>query len=100
MAGKDLKISVVDIQGHCPVYQVGDSFYLTSGYIIEPSKSGCICLHSLASILPYHVALSHGVAPATIGLNRMDDPKAYLQCLDPCRYTDGGTVTFEVEIMP
>ncbi|MDZ7263272.1 MAG: TIGR04076 family protein [candidate division KSB1 bacterium] len=100
MAGKDLKVAVIEIQGHCPVYQVGDSFYLARGYILDPSRSGRICLHSLASILPCHVALSHGVAPAAIGLNREDSPKAYLQCLDPCRYTNGGTVTFEVEIMP
>ncbi len=100
MPGNDLKLSVVEIQGRCPVYQVGDSFYLTSGYILEPAKSGRICLHSLASILPFHVALSHGVAPAAIGLNRADSPKAYLQCPDPCRYTGGGTVTFEVEIIP
>ena len=96
---RDLKITIVEIQGHCPVYNTGDSFYLYNGYILEPSKSCHVCMHSLASILPYHVALSHGIAPASIGLNNKDENRAFLQCLDPCAYTGGGTVIFEVEIL-
>jgi len=96
--GNDLKITVIKIRGACPVYHQGDSFYLERGYILVPSTSSRICMHSLASILPYHVALSHGVAPASIGLNKDDSSKAFLQCLDPCTYTGGGTVIFEVEI--
>jgi len=97
--GKNLKITVVDIQGGCPVYKPGNSFYLTDGYILEPSKSCQVCMHSLASILPYHVALSHGISPASIGLNKDKSNKAFLQCQDPCAYTGGGTVIFEVEIL-
>jgi len=97
--GKDLKITVIEIKGTCPVYQTGDSFFLDNGYILDPSHSCRVCMHSLASILPYHVALSHGVAPASIGLNNTNENKAFLQCLDPCAYTGGGTVIFEVEIM-
>jgi uncharacterized repeat protein (TIGR04076 family) len=97
--GKNLKITVVEIQGVCPVYQRGNSFYLTNGYILEPSKSCRVCMHSLASILPYHVALSHGISPASVGLNNGKSDNAFLQCLDPCAYSGGGTVTFEVEIL-
>ena len=97
--GKDLKVSAIKICGNCPVYKQGDSFYLSDGYILEPSKSSRVCMHSLGSILPYHVALSHGVKPASIGLNRKVKNEAYIQCLDPCEYTDGGTVTFKVEIL-
>ena len=96
--GKNLKISIQEIKGTCPVYKQGDAFYLERGYILDPSKSCRVCMHSLASILPYHVALSHGVVPAAIGLNCDQTNKAFLQCLDPCRYTGGGTVVFEVEI--
>jgi len=96
---RDLKVTIVEIKGTCPVYQKDDSFFLKNGYILDPSKSCQVCMHSLASIIPYHVALSHGVAPALIGLNKEDCDKAYLQCLDPCAYTEGGTVIFEVEIM-
>ena len=56
-------------------------------------------MHSLASILPYHVALSHDIAPFSIGLNNKDESRAFLQCLDPCAYTGGGTVIFAVEII-
>ncbi len=96
---KGLKITVIEIKGTCPVYQTGDSFFLDNGYILDPKKSCRVCMHSLASILPYHVALSRGIAPVAIGLNKKDENRAFLQCLDPCCYTGGGTVIFEVEIM-
>lgn len=96
---KNLKVTVIEIRGKCPVYKQGDSFSLEQGYIIDPLKSSRICMHSLASILPYHVALSNGVAPVSIGLNKKDENKAYLQCFDPFTYTGGGTVVFEVEIL-
>ncbi len=99
MKNRDLKIKVIDIQGNCPVYNLGDSFYLKDGFILIPEKSSQICMHSLSSILPYHVALSHGISPASVGLNRAGGKKAYLQCLDPCKYTGGGTVVFEVEVI-
>lgn len=95
----DLKIRVIEIRGNCPVYQKGDSFLLKSGYILHVAFSTRICMHALSSILPYHVALANGVAPKIIGLNQKEENKAYLQCLDPCRYTGGGTVVFEIEIL-
>ncbi len=97
--GKDLKITIIEIKGTCPVYRKGDSFLLKDGYILDPTRSCRVCMHSLASILPYHVALSHDVVPTSIGLNTKDENRAFLQCLDPCAYTGGGTVIFEVEIM-
>ncbi len=54
-------------------------------------------MHSLASILPYHIALTEGVNPKKIGLAK-EGNKAYVQCLDPMKYTGGGTVTFEIEL--
>ena len=96
---KNLLIKVITVVGTCPVYQKGDSFYLKNGYILDTSKSSMICMHSLSSILPYHVALSHGVSPFSIGLNKKNENKAYVQCLDPCRFTCGGTVVFEMEVI-
>ena len=96
---KDLRITVIEVKGTCSVYQQGDSFFLESGYIIDPKKSCRVCMHSLASILPYHVALSHGISQVSIGLNKKDENRALVQCLDPCSYTGGGTVIFEVEII-
>jgi len=74
----DLVIRVKEIVGHCPVYKVGDTFVLEEGYKINPQKSCTICIHSLASIMPYHVALSRGVDPKDIGLAR-EGNKAYVQ---------------------
>ena len=51
-------------------------------------------MHALASLMPYCVALSKGVSPEELGLGKED--VAYVQCLDPCKYTDGGTVVFEI----
>ncbi|MDZ7294790.1 MAG: TIGR04076 family protein [candidate division KSB1 bacterium] len=96
MERQGLRITVHRIKGHCPVYREGDSFFLQQGYILPPDQRVSICLHSLASILPYHVALFHGVPPAAIGLAK-EGKSAYVQCLDPCDLTGGGTVTFMIE---
>ena len=53
-------------------------------------------MHSLASIKPYYVVLSRGVHPRTLGLSGPREGRAYLQCLDPCDITGGGTVVFEI----
>ncbi|MGC8962295.1 MAG: TIGR04076 family protein [Candidatus Bathyarchaeia archaeon] len=55
-----------------------------------------ICIHALASLLHYMVALREGVNPSELGLSKRGE-KAYIQCLDPGEpYTSGGTVIFEV----
>lgn len=89
-------IRVKEIKGHCPVYSLEDIFFLERGYILDSAHSCRICMHSLASIMPYYVALSHGVNPAQLGLNRTSDGIAYVQCLDPCEHTGGGTVILEI----
>lgn len=91
---KDLLIEVVEIKGHCPVYSVGDSFRILDGFKLVAEKP--LCMHSLASFMPYYVALSRGASPAELGLVREGDV-AYVQCLDPCERTGGGTVVFAVK---
>lgn len=63
---RDLEVEVVEIRGYCPVYRVGDRFEMPEGYRLQAQKP--LCLHSLASILPYYVALSRGVAPRELSL--------------------------------
>ena len=93
-----LIIRVIEIKGTCPVYRVGDRIVLDEGYRLNLEETDNVCMHSLASILPYHVALSKGISPKELGLSREDGGnKAYLQCLDPGERTGGGTVYFEVE---
>jgi uncharacterized repeat protein (TIGR04076 family) len=92
-----LKIKVVEIKGHCPVYRKGDKFYVKDGYKLDTKIT--LCMHSLLSIMPYYVAFSHDISPQKLGLSkkgRKDSLSAYVQCLDPCRYTHGGTVIFEI----
>ena len=91
-----LKIEVYDIKGSCPIYQKGDVFSIIDGYKLK--TEGLICMHSLASIMPYYVALSKGVAPKELGLSK-DNNAAYVHCLDPCEYTNGGTVIFRLTII-
>jgi len=91
-----LEIRVKEVKGHCPVYDEGDFFLIEEGYKLILSSNRLICMHSLASIMPYYVALSRGVSPRSLGLG--DEEKAYVQCLDPHDYTGGGTVTFEIRI--
>ena len=94
-----LVICVESIKGRCPVYEAGDQIVLDGGFRLNLQETTNVCLHSLASIIPYHIALSKGVKPEQMGLAHKDrrDGKAYVQCLDPCDLTGGGTVTFSIE---
>lgn len=93
MAGKDLLIRVFDVRGRCPVYQKGDAFRILEGFKLDAEQP--LCMHSLSSLLPYYVSLSRGISPKELGLVQ-EGREAYLQCLDPCEHTGGGTVVFEV----
>lgn len=89
-----LLIRVIEIKGHCPVYEVGDSFRLEDGYRLVSKIP--LCMHSLAAILPYYNALRVS-EPEELGLaGRQDKTKAYVQCLDAASYTDGGTAILEI----
>jgi len=90
-----LEVEVVEVQGHCPVYRVGDRFRIEGGYRLVAGRP--VCLHALQSLSPYYVPLSRGIPPAELGLAGPDGA-AYVQCLDPFRYTGGGTVTFRVVV--
>lgn len=91
-----LIIRAVEIKGRCPVYKIGDEIILKEGYILDPGETNVACMHSLASILPYYVALSKGIEARELGLSRAKSEEAYVQCLDPCEITGGGTVLFEI----
>ena len=92
---KTLKIKVLEIKGICPVYEIGQIFYIKEGYILESSNK--LCMHSLASIMPYYIALSRGITPQALNLGDKNN-KAYVQCLGPFKKTHGGTVIFEITI--
>ena len=91
-----LRIKVIDIKGECPVYKLGDRIVLNQGYILDPENTDIVCMHSLTSILPYYVALAKGVSAKDLGLASNGSEEAYVQCLDPCERTGGGTVVFEI----
>ena len=90
----NLIITIKEIKGHCPTYKVGDSFTLKAGYQLVSNIP--ICMHGLVSLMPYYNALRVS-EPAQWGLNSKEDKtKAYIHCPDPCEYTQGGTVIFEI----
>ncbi|HID95916.1 MAG TPA: TIGR04076 family protein [Candidatus Latescibacteria bacterium] len=93
-----LIVKVIEIKGRCPVYSLRDRIVIDDGYRLNLEETDSVCMHSLSSLMPYYVALSRGVDPKSLGLAR-DGHKAYLQCLDPCERTGGGTVIFEVEVV-
>jgi uncharacterized repeat protein (TIGR04076 family) len=94
---RDLVVRVGYIKGFCPVYREGDMFTIKEGYRLNAREADSLCMHSLASLLPYYVALSQGADARELGLSRESARKAFLQCLDPCDFTGGGTVVFEIE---
>jgi uncharacterized repeat protein (TIGR04076 family) len=93
----DLIVTVKQIKGTCPVYRLGDSIVLRAGYMLDTDRGSPVCMHSLASLMPYYVPLSRGISPQALGLSGARQDRAYLQCLDPCEITGGGTVLFEIQ---
>ena len=90
-----LIIEVEEIEGKCPVYSEGERIILDDGYKVNLKETDNICMHSLGSILPYYVALSKKISPQELGLAQ-EGEDAFVQCLDPRKYTGGGTVTFKI----
>jgi len=91
-----LVMRVIEIKGTCPVYEVGNRIVFRDGCVLDPKETDIVCMHSLASIFPYYVAFFKGVKPKDLGLSKGDSEEAYVQCLDPCEITGGGTVHFEI----
>jgi uncharacterized repeat protein (TIGR04076 family) len=90
----DLKVTVVEIKGHCATYTVGDSFILKAGYKLVSDLP--VCMHGLASLMPYYNALRVS-DPSHWGLDGKEDKtKAYIHCPDACGHTGGGTAVFEI----
>jgi uncharacterized repeat protein (TIGR04076 family) len=91
-----LIITVKEIKGKCVVHSLGDRIVI-DGSELDVKNTNRMCIHALASILHYAVALREGVDPEKLGLTKKGN-KAYIHCPDPGEpYTDGGEVVFEVE---
>jgi uncharacterized repeat protein (TIGR04076 family) len=92
-----LVITVKEIRGNCPVFNVGDTIVVESPKIVV-RKTDNLCIHALGCMLSMIVPLSHGISFKQLGLAKEEDEKGYVQCLDPGKpYTDGGTVFFEIK---
>ena len=93
-----LEITVHDIKGTCPVYQVGDKITIKNPNILL-EETDALCTHALPTILHYALILEYSWCPLKLGLTQKDDHEhAYFQCLDPGKpYTEGGTVIFKVK---
>ena len=91
-----LIITVKEIKGKCAVHSLGDRIVIV-GPEIDLKNTDKLCIHALAPILHYAVALREGVEPEKLGLTKKGN-KAYINCLDPGEpYTYGGSVVFEVK---
>jgi uncharacterized repeat protein (TIGR04076 family) len=91
---KELIFEVAEIRGKCPVYKIGDKIVIDGPEIVL-EETDAICIHALASLLHYAVALREDVDPEKLGLSKEKDI-AYIQCVDPGEpYTEGGTVIFK-----
>jgi len=93
-----LVITVEEVKGRCPVYKEGDKIVLDRGYQVNLQETTCICMHSLAAMMPWYVAIAKGIEPRKMGLARAgsQDNKAYVHCPDPCEITGGGTTVFSI----
>lgn len=97
MKNRRLLIKVKEVRGYCPVYKGGERLVI-EGPEIDLSRTDKICIHALAPILHFTVALREGIDPEKLGLAKSGN-KAYIQCPDPAgTYTAGGTVIFELEL--
>ena len=95
-----LVITVEEVKGRCPVYEVGDRIVLDNGFQFNLEETTACCMHGLGPIMPFYCALAKGIEPEMMGLAGKDDRgsgKAYIHCPDPCERTGGGTVLFSVK---
>jgi uncharacterized repeat protein (TIGR04076 family) len=91
-----LIITVKEIRGKCPVFEVGDRIVI-EGPKIVPEETDALCVHALGSMLSMVIALGRGVSFKELGLAKEEGDVGYVQCLDPGPpYTPGGTVIFEI----
>lgn len=88
----NLTVKIVRICGKCPVYEVGDKFFIRQGYKLESKIP--VCMHSLASLIPYYNAFAKGISAEELGMGK--EKKLFVQCPDPHDLTDGGTATMEI----
>lgn len=90
-----MTVSVKEVRGKCPLYQVGDKMVVDNFYI-NTQESNDVCVHAFSAMLSLLSAFAHGSSAVLLGIGRTDDI-GYLQCPDPgAPYTDGGTVLFEL----
>jgi len=67
---KVLIAKVVAIEGNCPVYEIGDKIVIEDGFRLNLEETDAVCMHSLASLMPYYVALSKGGFSRPVGACR------------------------------
>ena len=92
-----LVITVKEIRGNCPVFNVGNRMVVESPEIVV-DKTDNVCIHAFGCMLSMIVPLSRGISFKMLGLATEEGEKGYVQCLDPGKpYTDGGTVLFEIK---
>jgi len=90
-----LTITVKEIRGKCPVYNLGDTIVIEEPTVVIKRTSN-LCIHSFASMLTMIVPLCRGVSFRELGLAGQEEA-GYVQCLDPGPpFTPGGTVIFEI----
>ena len=92
-----LEITVHEIRGKCPVYDVGNKTVIENPEI-KLQETDALCTHALPTILHYALILEYNWCPVKLGLTKENDrDNAYIQCVDPGQpYTDGGTVIFRI----
>ncbi len=102
MGNKKCKVvvRVRAIRGHCPIFTKGDTFSIEKGFSLKAGEKSVLCDHAFVNILHWILPLSRGVSLYSLGLTTEPaGDTAYLQCADPGEpYTNGGTVTFELQI--
>lgn len=89
-----LIIEVAEVRGKCPVYKKGDKMVIAGPEIVL-EKTDALCIHALAPLLHYAIAMRDGADPSILGLSK-ERECGYIQCVDPGEpYTEGGTVIFK-----
>jgi len=91
-----LTITVKEVHGKCPLYQVGDKMVINEFYI-DTNNSKHICMHAFSAMLTSLSAFIRGFSAKDLGIGT-DADVGYLHCPDPGPpYTKGGAVIFEVK---
>ncbi|KON29345.1 hypothetical protein AC480_03315 [miscellaneous Crenarchaeota group archaeon SMTZ1-55] len=101
-------IEVVDVEGHCPVYHVGDVIVIDEPRLVLP-ETDALCVRAMGPLMTHIISAAGGIDPSAAAggvLHYLANPDMpaeqvthYTQCPMPGKpYSEYGPVLFRIRL--